>query len=110
MRVWYNDAEYHLPLPSRVALATIMAEREEIYRHVPPLGEMIPVGDLPFSVDDDTPDNEDIAWEVHRLCLNRSGGTSGMRAEHLRYWLISVTQDDSPDATNWLTVVAIVRS
>ena len=43
------------PPPARVDLATITVEREEIYQHVPPPGEPIPVGDLPFLVDDDIP-------------------------------------------------------
>ena len=33
-----------------------------------------------------------------------------MRAEDLRQLLIAVTQDDAPDATNWLKVVAIVQA
>ena len=45
-----------------------------------------------------------------RLLLNRSGGPSGMRAEHLRQWLIAITRDDAPDATNWLKVVAIMQA
>ena len=32
-----------------------------------------------------------------------------MQAEHLPQWLIAATRDDSPDATNWLKVVAIVQ-
>ena len=32
-----------------------------------------------------------------------------MRAGHLRQWLISATQDDLPDATNWQKVVDIVQ-
>ena len=98
------------PPAARVALATTTAEREDIYRHVPPPGETIPVGDFCFFVDDDIPEDEEIAWAVHRLCLNRSGGSSGMQAEHLREWLFSATRDDSPDATNWMKVVAIVQA
>ena len=55
MRGCYNYPVDRPPPPSRVALATMTAERENIYRHVPPQGEPIPVGDLPFSVDDDVP-------------------------------------------------------
>ena len=33
-----------------------------------------------------------------------------MRAEDLRQWLISRTQDDLPDATNWLNVVPILQA
>ena len=70
----------------------------------------MPVGDLPFLVDDDIPEDEDIAWAVCRLCLNRSVGPSGMQSEHLRQWQIAVTMDNLPDTTNWLKVVAIVQA
>ena len=33
-----------------------------------------------------------------------------MQAEHLRQCLITVKQDDAPDATNWLKVVSIVQA
>ena len=100
MWVWYKDAVYRTPPPDRVTITTMTTERVEIYQHVPPPGEIIPVGDILFLMDDVIPEDEEIAWEVRRLCLNRSGGPSGMRAEHLRQWLIAATQDDSPDATN----------
>ena len=69
------------------------------------------MGDSPFHflVDDSIPEDGDIAWGVLRLCLNFSGGSSGMRAEHLRQWLIAATWDNSPDATNWLKFFAIVQ-
>ena len=56
------------------------------------------------------PEDEDIDWSVRRICLNRTGGTSQMREEHLRQWLIAATWDGLPDATNWLKVVAILHS
>ena len=65
---------------------------------------------LTFVVDDSIPEDAEIAWAVHRLCLNRSGGPSGMRAEHLRQWLIYATRDNSSGATNWLKVVSIVQA
>ena len=33
-----------------------------------------------------------------------------MQAEYLHQWMIAATPDDSPDATNWLKVVAIVQA
>ena len=86
--------------------------REELYRNLPPPREPISVQDppFPFSVYDSIPGDEEIAWEVRMLCLNLPDSPSGMRAEHLRQWLISATQDDSPDATNWLKVVAIMQA
>ena len=48
MRGWYKAAVDRPPPPDRVALDTMTAEREELYRNDPPPGEPIPVGDLPF--------------------------------------------------------------
>ena len=33
-----------------------------------------------------------------------------MQAEQLRQWMIATTYNNSPDATNWLKVVAIVQA
>ena len=67
------------------------AKRVKLYRHIPPLGQPIPMGVQPFLVEESIPEEEDIAWAVRRLCLNRSDGLSGMIAEHLLQWLISAT-------------------
>ena len=110
MRGWYKNSVDRHPPPSRMTLGTMTEEREELYRDVPSSGEPIPVEypPFPFLVDDSIPDDEEITWAVRRLLLNRSGRPSGMRAEHLRQWLIAATLDNSPDATNWLKVVTIV--
>ena len=86
MQGWYKEAVDRPPPPARVALATMTMEREELYRYVPLPGETIPVGEptFPLLVDDSIPEDEDIAWTVRRLCLNRSCGPSVMQAEHLR--------------------------
>ena len=86
------------------------SEREELYRHIPPPGYPIPVGDFPLLVYDDIPEDEDIAWAVCRLILNLLCGPSRIRAEHLRQWLITAMRDNLLAATNWLKVVAIVQS
>ena len=44
------------------------------------------------------------------ICLNCSSSTLEKRAEYLWQWLVAMTQDDSPDATNWLKVDAIVHA
>ena len=61
-------------------------------------------------MDDSIPEDEDIAWAVCRIHLNRSVGPSIMQSEHLHQWLIAATFDDSTDATNWLKVVSIVQA
>ena len=69
---WYKDAVDRPPPISRMALATMTAEREEFYRHVPHPGETIHVGDLPFLVGDGIPEDEEISWAICRLHLNHS--------------------------------------
>ena len=86
------------------------AERAELCQHVPLPGYPIPVGNLPFLVDDDISEDEEITWALCRLCLNRFGGPSGIRSEHLIQWLISDTRYDSYYATNWHKAVAIVQA
>ena len=108
MRGWYKAAVDRPPHPARVSLTTITSEREELYRNAPPPGEPIPVENLPLLVDYDIPEDEEIAWAVLKLHLNRSGGPSGMRSAYLHQWLIDAMRDDSPGATNWQKVVAIV--
>ena len=83
-----------------MSITAMTAERVELYRPVPPLGQPIPVGVQPFPVEDSISDEEEIAWELCRLCLNLSGGLSEFRAEHLRQWMIDATWDRTPDATN----------
>ena len=68
------------------------------------------MGDLTFLVDDGIPEDKEIAWAVRRICLNCLDGSSGMRAEHLRQWMITATRDNSPGANNWLKVVSIMQA
>ena len=110
MRGWYKYVLDRPPPPSRAALATMVAEMEELYRHVQFPGDPIPVGDIRFSLDDGIAEDEDITWAVHMLCLNRSGVPSGMQAEQLCWWLIAATWDDLPDVADWLQVFAIVQA
>ena len=109
MRGLYKKAVDRTPTPSRVATATMMEEQVDIYCHVSPPGQPIPMGDLNFLVDDSITEDKETAWEVRRIRLNHSGGLLGMKAEHLRQWLVYYTQDNSRDATNWQKVVAIVQ-
>ena len=96
-------------LPKLMYIVELMAERFELYRHIPPPEYPILVGYLPFLVDEAILEDEEISWAVRRLLLNRAGGLSGMRAEHLCQWLIAVMWDDLPDSANWKNVVTIVQ-
>ena len=84
---WYKAAVGRAPPPARVTLKRITAERVALYSRVPPPGENIRVQIERFEVGDKVPDEGEIEWGVKRLRNNHSGGTSRMRAEHLKGWL-----------------------
>ena len=60
MKGWYNAAVDHAPPPTRVNLERITVERVDLYRHVPPSRENIPVFVEPFQVEDLIPTEDDI--------------------------------------------------
>ena len=70
-----------------LTLERITAERVDLYSYVPSPGENIPVTIKPVEVDDSVPTEDEIEEAVKKLRRNRSGGPSGMRAEHLKGWL-----------------------
>ena len=63
-----------------------MAERVKLYSHVPPPGDNIPVTVTPSEIDDSVTTEDEIAEAVKKLRRNRSGGSSRIRAEHLKWW------------------------
>ena len=81
-----------------------------MYRHVPSLVQMIPVGLHLFPVEDYIPADEGTTWAVFRIRLNRSGGPSGIRVEHPPQWLHKPTWEEAPETTNWQKVVAILQA
>ena len=54
-----------------------------MYCHISPLGENIHITFKPFPMDALVHMEDDIEWAMRRMKSNRSGGPSGMRAEHL---------------------------
>ena len=59
-----------------------MAERADLYAHVPPLVRPIPIEVAPLPVDDNIPGEEEISGAVLGLRLHCARGPSGMRAEY----------------------------
>ena len=66
-----------------------MAERVELYSQVAPPGDNIPVTVTSSEVDDSVPTEDEIVEAVKKLRRNRSGGPPGIRAEHLKGWLVA---------------------
>ena len=69
----------------------------DLYCHVPPLGENIPVSIDPFLVKDSVPTENNIEWAVKRLQNHRSGAPSGMQVEHLKGWLEEARKEDAAE-------------
>ena len=47
----------------------------------------------PFPVENYIPNEEELAWEVRYLRMNRAGDQSRMREENLRLWLEAATRE-----------------
>ena len=87
MKGWYRTAATRGPPPARATLERITAEQTDLYRRVPPPGENIPVNVDPTNIDDSVPTEDEVEEAVKKLWRNRSGGPSGIRAEHVKGWL-----------------------
>ena len=98
LKGWYQAAVNHTPPPALVTLERITSERVNLYSYITPLGENIPISVEPFLVDDSVPTEEEIDWAVPRLRNNGSGGPSGMRAEHLKWWLAVARNNEREEA------------
>ena len=83
----YKAAVNRAPSPARATLERITVERVDLYVYVPSLGGNILVTVTPAEVDDSVPMEDEIENTVKKLRRKRLGGTSGMRAEHLKGWL-----------------------
>ena len=75
MKVWYQTAVDCALSPARVTLERIMGEQVDLYCHIPPPGENIPVSVDTFPVEDSVTTEDDIEWAVKRLRNHRSRGT-----------------------------------
>ena len=65
-----------------------MADRVDLYRHIPPPGENIPISVEPFPGEELIPTKDEIEGVVKQLHNHHSGGTSWMRSEHIKRWLV----------------------
>ena len=87
LKGWYKATVDRAPPPARATLERITAERVDLYSYVPSPGTNIPVTVRLVPVDDSVTMEDEIKEAVKNLRRNRSGGSSGMRDEHLKGWL-----------------------
>ena len=84
--------------PAQVSLYQITTERVDLYCHVPPLGENIPVYFEPFLVEESVPMEDEIKWVVKKIHNHHSGGPSGMQVEQLKGWLVEARKGETAAA------------
>ena len=95
---WYKSAVDRAPPPAWVTLERIKVERVELYNYIPPTGTNIPISVQPLPVDDSVPTEDDTEWAVIRLHNHRSGGATGIQAEHLKRWLAAAKKAEKDAA------------
>ena len=83
---WYK-AVVNRSLPTaRLTIEWITVELVEMYHHVPPPGENIPLYIIHFNFDNLVPTEEYIELVVRQLRSKQSRGPSNMRSEYLRHF------------------------
>ena len=96
---WYKASVNSAPLPARVTLERITAERVALYSYVSPPGGNIPVTIQTFLVDDLLPEEGGIEWAVKILHNNRSSGASRMQVEHVKRWIAAARKAEKDRGT-----------
>ena len=94
LKGWYRAVEDRAPKPCYQSLGKQTAEREELYRKVPPPGDPIPINVEPFDVNDDCPEDAAIRAAVKQLRNGRAGGASKMKAEDIKDWLRGMIEEE----------------
>ena len=67
----------------------------DLYRHVPPPGDNIPVSVEPSQLEDSVPTEDKIEWAVKWLRNHFSRGGSRAREEYLKWWLSEARNEEA---------------
>ena len=107
---WYRESKGHRVPPTRNHMDQTSTLREDLYRHLPPEDEIIPILVQPVSIKEATPEVGEISAEVRKFRPGRAGGPLGMKAEHLKVWLRAATREKEPDTKTWDKVVSVIHA
>ena len=106
---WYREAKGNQVPPTSEQLYQTSTLWEDPYMHRPPEGKIILILVQPVSFEDGTPEVGKIAAAAIKLRPGRSGGTSGMKVEHLKAWLWAATKEKDPDNEMWDKLVSVIK-
>jgi hypothetical protein len=84
LQSWYKHAGDRPPRPTRLDIRKVTNEYKELYQRNPPIEDPIDAHVAPFSINDDIPDNSEIATAIRQLKNGKAPGPSGLRAERLK--------------------------
>jgi hypothetical protein len=106
---WYKHASGKGSKPFRPDLESTSAEFKALYTQKSPPGVQIPICVMPFEIDDNVPDEGEIADTVRHLNWGKSPGPVGIRVEHLREWLNAAERENNPDPSMCNKMVELVQ-
>jgi hypothetical protein len=109
LQVWYKDVSGKGSRPSRAELELTAAEFKALYTQKTPMGDPIPLCVAPFEIDDNVPDEREIAYTVRHLKWGKSPVPSGIREEYVREWLNAAEWENNPDTSRWNKMVEIFQ-
>ncbi len=93
---WYRAAGKVASRPCFLTLENQTQDREELYGHVPPPGDSIPINIDPSPITNTVPPDLEIREVVRGLKKGRARGISKICAENLKSWLRRVVEEEDP--------------
>ena len=85
-------------------------ERAELYRIHPTPGRSTLVALDLLPVNNSLPEDEEVDGAVCHIRLERYGGPSGMKTEHLWSWMRAATWKELPEPSKWDMVVGLIQA
>jgi hypothetical protein len=72
-------------------------KQEELYEEWAVYGKAFPANGMPYTIGNNQPIESKLRATVSLLSHGRCGGTSGIRAEHIKAWLRGAKKEEDPD-------------
>jgi hypothetical protein len=112
IKSWYHSVEDCPPKPNYQWMEALMQECINLYMAETLLGALIPINVNPFAVNDNVPTDGEIQEVVKCLCNGRAGGLGGTRAEHLKWWLSNIKEEEREEkwgrGNKWRLLVQLI--
>jgi hypothetical protein len=98
----YRSADDRAPKPCPEMLAKQSNERIQLYTAVPPPGCVMHLNIDSLDVSDAAPTDSEFGMVVGQLCNGCASGAMGMKAKHLKEWLMDMKRKEAKDRVEGL--------